>query len=267
MVDSAAGRDRERVLETHRVRVPEIEPLEALGDDDRGAAVRCEIEVVGVLDRYPPAWNSRTRVDRREAVAGVVVDVERLQVVGRGHVLGKPAGGEVLDDLERLLADHVDRVADAVRDVHERQVPANDRAQHVRSVGGVDVDLALGAPRGRAGRRGRERTAVGRSPTRLRGPPAAADGEERCEEAGTGADADQAGWAPPRRVGPWRPGQHGADCSGRRVNGAKHRVRIRSSPPASPPAASRAHGHRCRPPGGSVTFSAGRPPSSPRPAT
>ena len=76
------------------VRVAEVQPLQALGDDDREAAVGREVEVVGVLDRDRAPRLPGPRVDRREAVADVVVDVQRLQVPGRGDVLGQRAGRE-----------------------------------------------------------------------------------------------------------------------------------------------------------------------------
>ena len=103
-----------------RVRVAEVEPVQPLGDDDRVAAVGREVHVVRVVDRDRRAGLARARVDRREAVAGVVRDVERLQVPGRDDVLGQAADREVLDDLVGVRVDHVDRVALAVRDVDQR---------------------------------------------------------------------------------------------------------------------------------------------------
>ena len=72
------------------------------------------------------------RVDRCEAVAEVVVHVQRPQVVGRRHVLGQRPDRELRDDLQRPLADHVDGVAQAVRHVDERRIAAHDRAEVAR---------------------------------------------------------------------------------------------------------------------------------------
>src|SRR5919197_5106123 len=63
VIHAWAGGHRERMLEAHRVRVAEVEPLQALGDDDRVATVRREVEVVWVLDRNRLARLAGTRVD------------------------------------------------------------------------------------------------------------------------------------------------------------------------------------------------------------
>ena len=106
-----------------RVRRAEVEARQALGDDDREAAVGREVQVVRVVHRDRVAGRAGARVDRRQAVAQVVQDVERLQVPRGRHVLRQRPDGEVPDDLERALVDLVDRVALAVRHVDERAVP------------------------------------------------------------------------------------------------------------------------------------------------
>ena len=82
----------QRVVEREGVRVAEVEAVEPLGDDDRVPPVGGEVHVV--RDRRPgsarPGLPVR-RVDRREAVAGVVRDVERLQVPRRDDVLRQAA--------------------------------------------------------------------------------------------------------------------------------------------------------------------------------
>src|SRR5205823_7742814 len=92
-------------------------PPQAFGDDDRVATVRREVEVVRISDRHLLAGLSRKRVDRREAVAGIVVHPERLEVVRRSDVLWQRSGGEMPDDPEAVRIDLVDRVAAAVRHV------------------------------------------------------------------------------------------------------------------------------------------------------
>ena len=82
-----------------------------------------------------------TRVDRRQAVAGVVRDVERAQVPGRDDVLRESADGEVLDDPERARVDHVDGVALAVRNVDERSRESGGAGQVARAVVCVDVPV------------------------------------------------------------------------------------------------------------------------------
>ena len=100
------------------------------------------------------------RVDRRERVAAVVRDVQRLQVPRRHDVLRQPADGEVLDDLERALVDHVDGVAVAVRDVDERPRAPRTAAEVADAVGRVDVPDAAACVR--CARRGRRRHELGR---------------------------------------------------------------------------------------------------------
>ncbi len=88
MVDAPAG-DNQRVVQLHRVGKTEIEPMLALGDHDREAAVRREVEVVRVADADGLAFRPPgERAERRQAVALVVVDPERLEVIRRRHMLG-----------------------------------------------------------------------------------------------------------------------------------------------------------------------------------
>ena len=115
------------------MRIAEVESLPGLGDDDRVAPVGREVEVVGIgRPGSASARAARPRVDRREAVAEVVVDVQGAQVVRRRDVLRQRADAEVVDDLERALIDDVDGVRLAVRDVDER---ARVRAAPVRAPG------------------------------------------------------------------------------------------------------------------------------------
>ena len=100
MVDPRA-RHLDGVVERKRVRVAEVEAVQPLGDDDRVATVGREVHVVGIVDRDRAAGLARARVDRRQAVAGVVRHVERPQVPRRDDVLRQPADVEVLDDLVR----------------------------------------------------------------------------------------------------------------------------------------------------------------------
>src|SRR6476620_5627028 len=63
VVAAGTARGGQRLLQRHCVRVAEVEPLEARGDEDRRAAIRREIEVVGIGDR-----------DRRTGLAGAWID-------------------------------------------------------------------------------------------------------------------------------------------------------------------------------------------------
>ena len=152
MVDAAALGYRQRMHQPHRVRVAEIEALQPLGHDDRVPAIGGEVQVVRVLDRNRAPGTGGARVDRREAVAEVVVHVQRPQVVRRRDVLGKRADRELRDDFQRPLADHVDGVAQAVRHVHERRIAADDRTEVSGRVGAVHVHDPAGDRR--PGRRG-----------------------------------------------------------------------------------------------------------------
>ena len=74
---------RQRTHELKGVRVAEVESMQPLGDDDRVAAVEREVEVVRIVDGNRLAGRPGHRIDRRQAVPDVVVDVQRLQVVRR----------------------------------------------------------------------------------------------------------------------------------------------------------------------------------------
>jgi hypothetical protein len=50
VIDSRAARHVDRILELHRLRIAEIEPLHRLGDDDRRLAVGREVHVVRIVD-------------------------------------------------------------------------------------------------------------------------------------------------------------------------------------------------------------------------
>ena len=96
--------------ERERVRVAEVQSRVALRDDDRVTAVRREVHVVRIVDLNRPRRPSRLRINLGQRVAGVVGDVQMLEVVGGDDVLRQPAHGEVLDDPEGVRVDHVDRV-------------------------------------------------------------------------------------------------------------------------------------------------------------
>ena len=138
-VVDARARHHERMVQAEAVRVTEVEPMEPFGDDDRIPPVRCEVHVVRVVDRNRRARLAGLRIDRRQAVAEIVRDVERLQVVRRCDVLRERTDGEVFDDLEGLRVDHVDGRALAVGDVDARQRGARDGREHVRAVVRVHV--------------------------------------------------------------------------------------------------------------------------------
>ena len=167
VVDAQASGDGERVLEGHGVRVAEVQAPERFGDDDGVAPVGGEVQVVGVPDGDRSSRPSGARVDRGEAIADVVVDVERLEVIGRRDVLRHGAGREVLDHLHRALADDVDGVAHRVRDVDERRVSAHGAGEHAGAVGRVYPAWDVGPHRaGRCGLAGRP---GGTPPRGLRG--------------------------------------------------------------------------------------------------
>ena len=133
----------ERALQLHRVRVAEVEPLERLGDDDRGLAVRREVHVVRVVDGDRRAGLAGVRVDRREAAVGaalgVVGDPQRLQVP-RGHdVLRVDPHVQRVDHLHGGGIDHRHRVRGAVRHVDAVQRGLRLGADLVGRVVAVEV--------------------------------------------------------------------------------------------------------------------------------
>ena len=123
------------------MREPEVEPALAFGDHDREAAPRREVEVVRIADGNrlalrPPG----NRANRSQAIADVVVDPKRPQVVRGRHVLGQQPDRIMRDDLERPLVDDVDGVAGAVRNVYAGRDLTNGGAELVRPVVGVNVE-------------------------------------------------------------------------------------------------------------------------------
>ena len=88
-------------------------------------------EVVGIFDgNLAVRWPSGSRVDRRERVAFVVVDPQRLQVVRGRHVLGQRPHREAVDHLEGVRIDHADGVAEAVGYVDPLPGPPPRRGEH-----------------------------------------------------------------------------------------------------------------------------------------
>ena len=126
-------------MQLERVRVAEVEPVQPFCDDDRVPPVGREVHVVRVVDRERASGPAGARVYRRERVTHVVRHVQRLQVPRRDDVLRERAHGEMLDDPECALVDHVDRVAVAVRNVDVRAGAPRLCAEVPDPVGGVDV--------------------------------------------------------------------------------------------------------------------------------
>ena len=150
VVGARARRHVQALDEAHGVRLAEVQRAMRLGDDDGAPPIRGEVQVVGIADGDRAAVAAGARVDRGEAVAGVVGDPQRAQVPGRAHVLGQSADREVVDDLGRALIDDVHRVGLRVRHVHARGIAADLRRQVPRAGRRVDVD-GRGARRSRHG--------------------------------------------------------------------------------------------------------------------
>ena len=138
VVGARAG-DGERMVQPHGLGVAEVEALQALGDDDGVAAVRCEVEVVRVGHRHGMSGLPGPWIDRRQAVALIVVHPERLQVVGGHHVLGVCADRELIDDPVGARVDHADGVALAVGNVDPAREVLHGRREPSRAIGCVDV--------------------------------------------------------------------------------------------------------------------------------
>ncbi len=101
-----------------------------------------EVQVVGIVDRKRLSRPAGERIDRRQRVTDVVVDVERLQVVRRRDVLRQGADREVIDHPVGARVDDVHRVAGAVGNVDPGQGLTRGRADHPGLVVGVQVELA-----------------------------------------------------------------------------------------------------------------------------
>ena len=143
MVDARAARRRHRLLQRHRVRVAEIEPLQSLGDDDRGLAVGREIHVVGVGDRHAGAGPAGLGVDRRQAAVRapppVIGDPQGLQIPSRDDVLGKKPDRKAIDHFAGRRVDHIDIVGPQIRHIDPRQRARHGRAEHIGAGGTVEV--------------------------------------------------------------------------------------------------------------------------------
>jgi hypothetical protein len=177
-----------------------------LRDDDRAPPVDGEVQVVGIADAHRAAVAAGARVDRREAVAGVVGDPQRAQVPGRAHVLGQGADREVVDDPGRALVDDVDRVGLRVGHVDARGIAAHLGGQVPRARRRVDVD-GRGARRARHGAPGRARQLEDLAVHA--GVGVAAAGDEQPAPGSGGREVRQ------RRRQPAR----GTDVPGRRIDG------------------------------------------------
>src|SRR5205823_14772203 len=110
VVDAGAARGGQRLLQGHLDRIAKIEPLEPFGDDNRGAPIRREIEIVRILDRDRLAGLAGLRIDRGQAALWtaqpVIVDPQRLEIPRRDDVLRLPADAKAIDHLELLGVDH-----------------------------------------------------------------------------------------------------------------------------------------------------------------
>ena len=213
------------------LRVTELQAAEALGDDDRVASIRGEVEVVGIGDAYCRTRPARARVDRGEAVARIVGDVEGLQVPRWHDVLGLQPDPEALDDPVGARTDHVDRVTEAVWHIHERLRIPRRPGQHVRAVEGIDIPGRGRPKRGPATRRSRAAarrlrsvaaTQLAQGRLRPRRPPAAGEQDPHAERYGREIRARRGKGADPN------------DVSGLQVDGDDPRrqaVEIRASTP------------------------------------
>ena len=79
-VVGALAPDRHPLDQAEGVRIAEVQRPPGFGDDDGGLPVRREVQVVGIVDGKGLPGFGRLRVDGRERVAQVVVDIEGLQV-------------------------------------------------------------------------------------------------------------------------------------------------------------------------------------------
>src|SRR5258708_5572274 len=93
VIESAAI-NMEGLHELHRLRFAEVDPVTGLGDHHGGAAIGREIEVIGVADRQRCSLLSGQRIDGREAVASVVGDPQRCQVIRRNDMMRKSCRSE-----------------------------------------------------------------------------------------------------------------------------------------------------------------------------
>ena len=116
MVDADTA-DRHRLDQLERVRVAEVEATEPLGDDDRVLPVRREVHVVRIVDRDGYAGSSRPGVDRRQAVAAVVGDVQRLRSHAGTTCCGRTPTAKWSITVAVVGVDDVDGIAHRIRDV------------------------------------------------------------------------------------------------------------------------------------------------------
>ena len=143
MVDAGAMRGLYRILHRHSLRVAEIKPLARFGDNNRGAAVGCEVHIVGVIDRNILPRFAGYWIDGCHAAVvssfSVIIDPESFQIPGRNNVLRMNADTEFVDDFIGRRIDHPDIVRTTVRHINAREVFCHCCAQLVRPRLAVDI--------------------------------------------------------------------------------------------------------------------------------
>ena len=158
MVDAAAARRLDRVLQRHRVRIAEVEALLRLRDHDGALAVGREVHVVGIVaprsacPGLPVVGSIGVRLPLVGAL-GIVGDPERLQVPRRHDVLRVEADLELVDDLERRRDRSRTRRSTARAGTYTSSRCAGDRGAQLarrRSRCRGSPDRAPAACRGRA---------------------------------------------------------------------------------------------------------------------
>ncbi len=129
------------------MRIAEVEAPPLFRDHDGEAAVRREIEVIGIVDPDRRTGFAGGGVDRRETAGGPAAagarDPQGLEVVGRHDVLGMEADREVVEHLQRGWVDHVDIARSDVRHIDPRQRARDRGAEVVRADLAVDI-VAVG---------------------------------------------------------------------------------------------------------------------------
>ena len=134
MVDARALGHGDRVLQLHRLRIAEVEPLQRFGDDDRRLAVRARSTCC--TDRRPGSpcracrSSDRSGSGCRRCVLGVVGDPQRLRSHDGTTCCGLRPTLNLSTTLNVAGIDHVDVVGLDVRHVDARQV-AGDRRLHL----------------------------------------------------------------------------------------------------------------------------------------
>jgi hypothetical protein len=150
---------RHGIVQPHCMRVTKIEPLRTLRHDHGVPTIRREIEVVRIFDGNAFPFLACHGIDRRKAVAAIVSDPKRAQVVRRDNMLRERRRYEGSLDAIRRRVEHGHARRGPEGDIDERPITPRDGVDHPDAgprvnVAGVEGPRHAGQQRRGGWRRG-----------------------------------------------------------------------------------------------------------------